>query len=79
MSPAVSLVHTYIGAGMGLLASCYSDDGERGKVMGLAIGGLCLGITGILHTIEFIFLFTTVLTSLGQSPLPTVFIENIFI
>ena len=32
---------------MGLLASCYSDDTERGKVMGLAVAGLSLGITGL--------------------------------
>ena len=34
-------------SGMGLLASCYSDDTERGKVMGMAIAGLSLGITGL--------------------------------
>ena len=33
-------------AGMGLLAASFSDDLERGKVMGIAIGGLSLGIVG---------------------------------
>ena len=30
--------------GMGLLAAVFTDDEERGKVMGIAIGGISLGI-----------------------------------
>ena len=32
--------------GMGLLASTFTDDSERGNVMGIAIGGISLGIIG---------------------------------
>ncbi|KAM5264711.1 chromaffin granule amine transporter isoform 1-T1 [Ctenodactylus gundi] len=31
-------------AGLGMLASVYTDDYERGKVMGIALGGLALGV-----------------------------------
>ena len=31
---------------MGLLAAIYTDDDERGKVMGIAIAGISLGIVG---------------------------------
>ncbi|XP_075389988.1 synaptic vesicular amine transporter [Tenrec ecaudatus] len=31
-------------AGMGMLASVYTDDQERGNVMGLALGGLAMGV-----------------------------------
>ncbi len=30
--------------GMGMLAQCYPDDKERGNAMGLALGGLALGV-----------------------------------
>ena len=33
-------------AGMGLLADRYTDDAERGTAMGIALGGLVLGMTG---------------------------------
>ena len=31
-------------AGMGMLAQCYPDDKERGNAMGIALGGLALGV-----------------------------------
>ncbi|XP_072281144.1 synaptic vesicular amine transporter [Pyxicephalus adspersus] len=31
-------------AGMGMLASVYTDDEERGKAMGIALGGLAMGV-----------------------------------
>ncbi|XP_078524201.1 chromaffin granule amine transporter [Lissotriton helveticus] len=31
-------------AGLGMLASVYTDDSERGKAMGIALGGLALGV-----------------------------------
>ncbi|XP_018019149.1 synaptic vesicular amine transporter-like isoform X2 [Hyalella azteca] len=31
-------------SGMGMLAECYPDDKERGNAMGLALGGLALGV-----------------------------------
>lgn len=33
-------------AGLGMLASVYPDDCERGKAMGIALGGLALGVLG---------------------------------
>lgn len=32
--------------GMGMLASVYTDDEERGNAMGIALGGLALGVLG---------------------------------
>lgn len=32
--------------GMGLLASVYTDDKERGHAIGIALGGLALGVLG---------------------------------
>lgn len=36
--------------GMGLLASVYTDDKERGHAIGIALGGLALGVLGIKYT-----------------------------
>ena len=33
---------------MGLLASTFTDDADRGNVMGIAIGGISVGIIGKL-------------------------------
>ena len=33
-------------AGMGMLADRYTDDRERGNAMGIALGGLALGVLG---------------------------------
>ena len=33
--------------GMGLLAATYDDDEKRGKIMGIAIGGISMGIIGL--------------------------------
>lgn len=32
--------------GMGMLASVYTDDEERGNAMGIALGGLAMGVLG---------------------------------
>ena len=32
--------------GMGLVASVYTDDEERGHAIGIALGGLALGVLG---------------------------------
>lgn len=32
--------------GMGMLATVYTDDEERGHAMGIALGGLALGVLG---------------------------------
>ena len=32
--------------GMGMLADRYTDDRERGNAMGIALGGLALGVLG---------------------------------
>lgn len=32
-----------------MLASIYTDDYERGKVMGVALGGVALGVLGELY------------------------------
>lgn len=32
--------------GMGLLATVYTDDEERGNAMGIALGGLAMGVLG---------------------------------
>lgn len=29
-----------------MLADCYPDDDERGKAMGIALGGLAMGVLG---------------------------------
>lgn len=31
---------------MGMLASVYTDDEERGNAMGIALGGLAMGVLG---------------------------------
>lgn len=33
-------------AGLGMLADRYTDDEERGNAMGIALGGLALGVLG---------------------------------
>ena len=33
-----------------MLADRYTDDEERGKAMGTALGGLALGVLGITHS-----------------------------
>lgn len=32
--------------GMGMLASVYTDDEERGNAMGIALGGMAMGVLG---------------------------------
>lgn len=34
-------------SGMGMLASVYTDDKERGHAIGIALGGLALGVLGM--------------------------------
>lgn len=34
-------------SGMGMLASVYTDDEERGQAIGIALGGLALGVLGM--------------------------------
>lgn len=34
---------------MGMLAMTYPDDKERGNAMGLALGGLAMGVLGKLY------------------------------
>lgn len=34
-------------SGMGMLASVYTDDEERGHAIGIALGGLALGVLGM--------------------------------
>lgn len=36
-------------SGLGMLASVYTDDCERGQAMGIALGGLALGVLGKWH------------------------------
>lgn len=36
----------YFIVGMGLLATVYTDDEERGNAMGIALGGLAMGVLG---------------------------------
>ena len=44
-------------AGLGMLADRYPDDQERGNAMGVALGGLALGVLGrLLLQNAFIFL-----------------------
>lgn len=33
-------------SGLGMLASVYTDNYERGRAMGIALGGLALGLLG---------------------------------
>lgn len=35
---------TFLPSGMGMLAERYQDDKERGNAMGIALGGLALGV-----------------------------------
>jgi len=41
-------VYIYNTVGMGMLADRYTDDRERGNAMGIALGGLALGVLGKL-------------------------------
>ena len=36
-----------------MLADCYPDDEERGKAMGIALGGLAMGVLGNLFIINY--------------------------
>lgn len=52
--------------GMGLLASVYTDDKERGHAIGIALGGLALGVLGIythsgffFHSSLYIYIFAS--------------------
>lgn len=47
-TPAYSL-HLLPSSGLGMLASVYTDDYERGRAMGIALGGLALGVLGKWH------------------------------
>jgi len=42
--------------GMGMLADRYTDDRERGNAMGIALGGLALGVLGkysfVRHSVQ---------------------------
>jgi MFS transporter, DHA1 family, solute carrier family 18 (vesicular amine transporter), member 1/2 len=40
----IAKIATYIFVGMGMLAERYPDDKERGNAMGIALGGLALGV-----------------------------------
>ena len=44
-------IHIYL-LGMGMLAERYPDDKERGNAMGVALGGLALGV--LIGRIQFI-------------------------
>lgn len=44
LTPYVTLL-----SGLGMLASVYTDDYERGRAMGIALGGLALGVLGKWH------------------------------
>ena len=47
--------------GMGMLADRYPDDRERGNAMGIALGGLALGVLGMTF---FLFLLSTLLNKI---------------
>lgn len=36
-----------------MLADCYPDDEERGTAMGIALGGLAMGVLGNLFKLRF--------------------------
>lgn len=36
----------FLRLGMGMLANVYTDDEERGNAMGIALGGLAMGVLG---------------------------------
>lgn len=38
---------------MGMLASVYTDDEERGNAMGIALGGMAMGVLGQLEEIRW--------------------------
>lgn len=38
-------------SGMGMLASVYTDDEERSRAIGIALGGLALGVLG-MYTVQ---------------------------
>jgi hypothetical protein len=40
-----------------MLADRYQDDNERGKALGIALGGLALGVLGILIIYFILFYF----------------------
>lgn len=44
-------------SGMGMLASVYTDDKERGHAIGIALGGLALGVLGMYTCSGMFFLF----------------------
>lgn len=46
---SLAVTHVFTRAGMGMLASVYTDDEERGNAMGIALGGLAMGVLGKVH------------------------------
>lgn len=46
---SLAVDHLSTRAGMGMLASVYTDDKERGNAMGIALGGLAMGVLGKVH------------------------------
>lgn len=46
---SLAVDHFFTRAGMGMLASVYTDDEERGNAMGIALGGLAMGVLGKVH------------------------------
>lgn len=43
---SLAIEHFLSCLGMGMLASVYTDDEERGNAMGIALGGLAMGVLG---------------------------------
>ena len=43
-SVCINMICTTISLGMGMLAASYPNDEERGNAMGIALGGLALGV-----------------------------------
>lgn len=43
---SVTVVYICAVSGMGMLASVYTNDEERGHAIGIALGGLALGVLG---------------------------------
>ena len=41
------VIYAYVFSGMGMLASVYTNDEERGHAIGIALGGLAMGVLGM--------------------------------
>ncbi|XP_069951879.1 synaptic vesicular amine transporter isoform X3 [Cherax quadricarinatus] len=58
-SSCIAIADFTVPAGMGIIAECYSEDEERGRIQGLVMGGIALGVLAGYPLGSFLYDFTS--------------------